>query len=54
MRSTQATGSEKFIDTITGALVNASYGGTGNFLGTAAAKESLSSLFNQWNDDIGT
>lgn len=53
MRTTQATGNDKLVSLVTGAMVNASYGPDGSFLGPAATKNSLYSLFNQWNDDIG-
>jgi hypothetical protein len=48
MRTTQATGNEKLVNAINGALVNASHGTDGRFV-----KDSLAALFNQWNDDLG-
>lgn len=53
LRNAQASGNREYVPVITGALVNASYGTAGSFLGPPSLKNSMSVLLNQWNDDIG-
>lgn len=52
MRTSQLTSNPMMVDTIAGALVNASFGPTANFLGDPSWQALVSSLLGKWNDDL--